>query len=172
MWPAGRLGDENRRNAGASRLRARSLSKAGEDERVGAVDDGGVEAGEVDLGGGLAVVAHAFGNDRKRNAFGLGGGGPAVAGDVEGQRHCHAHHAGYAFQVVVDVVADVAVGASLVGADVADDGEQEIAFVLGIFVEYRLHLCGPRNDKSLARLAAAVGDVAVSEVSAAPPMAV
>ena len=34
-----------------------------EDDGVGAVDDGGVEAGEVDLGGGFAVVAHAFAYD-------------------------------------------------------------------------------------------------------------
>ena len=34
--------------------------KRGDDEAVGAVDDRGVEAGEVDSGGCLAVVAHAF----------------------------------------------------------------------------------------------------------------
>lgn len=31
-----------------------------EDEGVGFVDDGGVEGGEVDLGGGFGVVSHAF----------------------------------------------------------------------------------------------------------------
>lgn len=36
------------------------LSEGFQDEGVGAVDDGGVEAGEVDAGGGFVVVAHPF----------------------------------------------------------------------------------------------------------------
>lgn len=36
------------------------ILKAFEDKRVGFVNDGGVEAGEVDLSGCFAVVAHAF----------------------------------------------------------------------------------------------------------------
>lgn len=45
--------------------------KAFEDDGVGAVYDGGVEAGKVDLGGRLAVVSHAFADHRDRNAFGF-----------------------------------------------------------------------------------------------------
>jgi len=65
-----------------------------------------------------------------------------VAGDVEGQRDLDSYHLGYLFQVVVDVVAHVAVGASLVSAGVLDDGQQVVGGVFGIFIEYHLHfLC-------------------------------
>lgn len=53
-----------------------------EDDGVGSVYNGGVEAGKVDLCGGFTVVSHAFGNYREGYAFGFGGGCPAVSGDV------------------------------------------------------------------------------------------
>lgn len=55
----------------------------------------------------------------------------AVAGDVEGQRYCYTDHSGYGFQVVVDVIADIAVSATLIGPGITDDGEQVPAFILG-----------------------------------------
>ena len=58
------------------------LFEAFENKGVGAVNDGGVEAGEVDLGGCFGVVAHAFADYWQWDTFGFGGGGPAVAGDV------------------------------------------------------------------------------------------
>ena len=61
------------------------LFQAVDDEGVGFVDGGGVEAGKVDAGGGLAVVAHAFGDDGEGYAVGFGGGRPAVARHIEGQ---------------------------------------------------------------------------------------
>lgn len=134
-------------------------------KRVGFVDDGGVEAGKIDLGSCFAVVAHAFGNYRERNAFGFRGGGPAVAGDVEGQRDGDADHRGYSFQVVVDVVAGVAGDASFVDSLVADYRKQVVAFVFGIFVEYHLHLLRPLDNELLPGLAASVSDVAVFEFS-------
>ena len=45
-----------------------------------------------------------------------------MAGYVEGQRDLDSYHLGDLFQVVLDVVAHVAVGAWLVGAGVLDDG--------------------------------------------------
>lgn len=45
-----------------------------------------------------------------------------MTGDVESQGDCDADHSGYAFQVVVDVVAGVAVGTALVDSGIADDG--------------------------------------------------
>lgn len=45
-----------------------------------------------------------------------------MSGNVEGQRYCYADHSGYGFQVVVDVVADIAVCASLIGSGITDDG--------------------------------------------------
>lgn len=45
-----------------------------------------------------------------------------MAGDVEGQWDLDAYHLGYLFQIVVDVVAHVAVGASLVDTGVLDNG--------------------------------------------------
>ena len=44
-----------------------------------------------------------------------------MACDVEGQRDLDSYNLGYFFQVVVDVVAHVTIGASLVCAGVLDD---------------------------------------------------
>ena len=109
-------------------------------------------------------MAHAFADDAQGDAFGFCGGGPAVAGDVEGKRNLDAYHLGYHFQVVVDVVSHVSVGASLVGAGILDDGEQVVGGVFGILIEYHLHFFCPFDDKLLACLTTAIGDVAVFEV--------
>lgn len=87
-----------------------------------------------------------------------------MAGNVEGQRDLDAYHLGYLFQVVVDVVAYVAVGASLVGAGVLDDGEQVVGSVFGVPIEYHLHFLCPFYYQLLAGLSTAIGDVAVFEV--------
>lgn len=84
---------------------------------------------------------------------------------IKGQRYSDAYHLCYAFQVVVDVVSGIAVDASLVAAGVTDDGEQVIALVFRVFVHYLLHLFCPCDDELLTRLAAAVGDVAVFQVT-------
>lgn len=112
----------------------------------------------------FAVVAHPFADDAERDALGFGGGGPAVAGDVESQGDCDADQSGDAFQVVIDVVAGVAVGTALVEPWVADDGQQVVARVFGVFVEYHLHLFCPFDDKLLAGLTTAIRDIAVFEV--------
>ena len=143
----------------------RLILKAFEDKRVGFINDGGVETGEVDLGCGFRVVAHAFADYRQRYALCFSCGCPAVAGNVEGQRDCDADHSGYGFQVVVDVIAYVAVGASLVGAGITDDGQQVFAFVLGVLVKNHLHFLSPFDDELLIGLATAVGDISVFEVS-------
>ena len=72
------------------------------------------------MGGGFAVVAHTLADYAQGNTLGFGSGGPAVAGDVESQWDLDSCHLGYLFQVVIDVVAHVAVGATLVGAGVLD----------------------------------------------------
>ena len=41
-----------------------------------------------------------------------------MAGDIKGQWDCYVNHSGNAFQAVVDVVAGVTVGASLVESGV------------------------------------------------------
>ena len=140
------------------------LFEAFENKGVGAVNDGGVEAGEVDLSGCFTVVTHAFRDYRKGDALCFGGGGPAVAGDVEGQRNLDSYHLGYLFQVVIDVVAHVAVGASLVGAGILDDRKQVIGCVLWILVEYHLHFLCPFDNQLLTGLTTAIGDVSVFEV--------
>lgn len=89
------------------------------------------------MGGCFGVVAHAFADYGQGDAFGFGGGGPAVAGDVEGQRNLDAYHLGNLFQIVVDVVTHVTIGASLVGTGIPDDGEQVIGGVLGVLVKYQ-----------------------------------
>lgn len=87
-----------------------------------------------------------------------------MAGNIEGQRDCYADHSGDTFQAVVDVVAGVAVGASLIETGIADDGQQVVAFVFGIFVEYHLHLLCPFDYQLLAGLAATIGYITVFEV--------
>ena len=55
-----------------------------------------------------------------------------MARNVEGQRNQDAYHLGYLFQVVIYIIAHVAVGASLVSAGILDDGQQVVGGVLGI----------------------------------------
>lgn len=109
-------------------------------------------------------MAHAFGDYRDGDAFGFGGGGPAVTRNIERQGNRDTDHSGDAFQVVVDVVACVAVGGALVDSSIADDGQQVVAIVLGILVEDSLHLLCPRYDQLLAGLAAPICDITVFEV--------
>ena len=49
-----------------------------------------------------------------------------MAGNVKGQRDCDTDHSGYGFQVVVDVIAYVAIGASLVGAGITEIGRAHV----------------------------------------------
>lgn len=49
------------------------LFQAFEDKGIGFVNDGGIKAGEIYLGGCLTVVTHAFRDYRKRNSFRFGG---------------------------------------------------------------------------------------------------
>lgn len=118
----------------------------------------------VDLSCCFRIVAHSFADYTQGYAFGFGCGSPTVAGDVEGQGDLDSCHLGYLFQIVVDVVAHVTVGASLVGAGVLDDGELIVGGVLGVLVENHLHFLCPFDDKLLSGLATAIGDVAVFEV--------
>mgnify|MGYP007059014896 CR=1 FL=1 len=87
-----------------------------------------------------------------------------MTSNVEGQRDCDSDHSGDAFQTVVDVVAGVAVGASLVESGISDDGQKVITLVFGILVEYHLHLLGPFDDELLTGLATTVSNIAVFEV--------
>ena len=69
-----------------------------------------------------------------------------MAGDIEGLRDLNAYHLGYLFQVVVDVIDDIMVGASFVGAGILDDGQQIVSCVFGVLVKYHLHFLGPFDD--------------------------
>ena len=128
------------------------------------VDDGGVEAVEIDACGDFAVVSKSFRNHRKRNAFDFGGRCPAVAGHIKGKREVKSDHHGYAFQIVVDVVADVTVGIPFVGTGITDNGQKVLARVFGIFVEGLLHFLSPCYKESLTGLLTAIGDVTVPEI--------
>lgn len=87
-----------------------------------------------------------------------------MAANIEGQRNCHSDHTGNAFQAVVDVIAGVAIGTTLVEAGIADNRQRVVAFVFGIFVEYHLHLLSPFDDEMLSSFSATVSDIAVFEV--------
>ena len=58
------------------------LFEAFDDKGVGTVNDGGVEAGEVNLGGGFGVVAHAFADYAQGDAYGFCCRRPAVPGNI------------------------------------------------------------------------------------------
>ena len=88
-----------------------------------------------------------------------------MAGNVEGQGDCYSDHSGNTFKAMVDVVAGVAVGATLVESGIADNGQQVVALVFEVLVLYHLHFLRPFDDELLACLAATIGDVAVFEVS-------
>lgn len=79
-----------------------------------------------------------------------------MSGDVHGQWDIDANHLGDGFQVVVDVVANVAVGASRVRVRISDDGHEVFSRVLRVFVEKHLHLARPFDVEQLAGLTAAI----------------
>lgn len=87
-----------------------------------------------------------------------------MTSNVEGQRDCDSDHSGDAFQTVIDIVAGVSVGASLVEAGITDDGQQIVALVFGVLVENHLHLLCPFDDELLTGLATTVSNIAVFEV--------
>ena len=87
-----------------------------------------------------------------------------MAGDVEGQGDCHTDHFGYFFEIVVDIVAHVAIDAPFVGAGVADYGKEIVAPVFEVFIEDGLHLFCPGDDELLTGFAAPIGYIAVFTV--------
>lgn len=50
-------------------------------------------------------MTHTLGDYREWDTFGFGGRGPAVTGDIEGQRDGDTDHSGDTFEIVVDVIA-------------------------------------------------------------------
>lgn len=85
-------------------------------------------------------MAHAFADYGEGDAFGFGGGCPAVTCDVHGEGYRYADFLGYGLKVVVDAVAYVAVGVAFVCAGSPDDREKESGRIFGIFVENLLHM--------------------------------
>ncbi len=73
-----------------------------EDLAVGAVDEGGVEGGEVDAGGGFFFVSEAFAYDTEGDSFGFGYGGPGVARYIHGKWHADPCHLCNFLEIEVD----------------------------------------------------------------------
>ena len=145
-------------------MAAARLFQAVEDDCIGAVNGGGVETGQVDAGGSLGVVPHAFADDAYGDAFGLRGGGPTVAGYIHGQVEVQAEGVCNLLEAAVYVVACIAVGAAGIDGGRLDDGEEIGRSVCGVFVEDGLHVRGPLYDEPFSGFVAAVGEVAVVEV--------
>ena len=97
------------------------MLKAFEYKGIGFVNDGGIKTCEIYLGGCLTVVTHTFGYDRERDALGFCGGCPAMTGNIEGQRYAYTNYFCDSLQIMVDVIAGVAVGTSLVESGIAND---------------------------------------------------
>ena len=140
------------------------MLKAFEYKGIGFVNDGRVEAGEVDLGCCFAVVTHTFGYDRERDALGFCGGCPAMTGNIEGQRYAYTNYFCDSLQIMVDVIGGIAIGASLIDSVITYDWKQIVALILRVFVENHLHLLCPFDDELLTGLAAAICDIAIFEV--------
>lgn len=87
-----------------------------------------------------------------------------MAGHIESQRECEAEFLRYGFEAIVDSVCGVSVCGSLVAEGLADDWEQIVAFVFGIFVEELLHFARPFYYELLPRLVAAIDYSAVFQV--------
>ena len=87
-----------------------------------------------------------------------------MARDVESQRNPEACNCRNALEVMVDVIACVAVSGPVVRFGIADNRKQIGTPVLGIFVENTLHLPGPLDSKELACLAAAVSHASILQV--------
>ena len=109
-------------------------------------------------------MTHALGDYREWDTFGFGGRGPAVTGNVKGQRDGDTDHSGDTFEIVVDVIAGVPVGTSFVCAGIADDRQKVVGGVFMVFVENHLHFLCPFDYELLAGLSATIGDIAVFEV--------
>lgn len=58
-----------------------------------------------------------------------------MTGNVECEWNCYAYHLCHGFQIVVDVVAGVAVYATLVGVGITDYREQIVGGILRVFVD-------------------------------------
>ena len=110
-------------------------------------------------------MSHPFAYDAQGDALGFGRRGPAVACHIE--RDVDVSHAGYCLEIVVDVVACVEIGISLVDCVAAYDGEEIASAVFRIFVEQMLHLGCPFYHKLLTCLAASVSKIAVAQVALA-----
>ena len=68
------------------------------------------------------------------------------------------------FQVAVDVATFAAVGVSFVGVVIGDNRQEIIGWIIGVFVEYQLHLRFSADDQLLAGLATAIGYAAILKV--------
>lgn len=134
------------------------------DDGVGFVDDGCVKRCQVDSGGHFGVVAQSVADDTERYTFRFGCGGPAVASHIKRQRDRQSDYSGNSFQVSVDIVAYVAVGASFVGARLPDYGQQIVSMVFWIFVQKSLHFGGPAYDEFLAGFVAPIDNAPVRKV--------
>ncbi len=112
-------------------------------------------------------MSHSLADYAYGDSFRFGCACLAVPRNIERQRDANAHFLGYLFQIVVDIVAGISVGATLIRAGIPYDGQKVVGNVFKVFVEYELHFLSPFNRQMLPGLATAVGNVAVSEVGLA-----
>lgn len=134
------------------------------DQSVGAVNDGGLERGEIDLGGRFRVMAHSFANYTDGNSFGARRRCPAVAGAVESQGNLEIGQARDCLELPVYARCAVTVGDSFVGKRVGEYRQQILSGIRWIFLDYRLHFFGPRYVEALSRFPPTVGHMIVCTV--------
>lgn len=80
-----------------------------------------------------------------------------MTGNVHGQWDVDANHLCDCLQVVVDVVANVAVDTSWVRFRIGNYGHEVFGRILRVFIEKHLHFGSPFDVEQLACLAAAIG---------------
>ena len=125
-----------------------------------------VDRRKIDLRGFQVLVAQALADYREVAAHVPHGARPCVAGHVCGKRDTHAGHFAYLFQVAVHLVLHPLVLHALRAVLPRNDGQQVRAAYgeVRVFVDDGLHGRLPAHGDGLARLRAAVAQLAVPHV--------
>ncbi len=128
------------------------------------VNRGSVDVGQIYARCSLGAVAHTLRNYAHRYTVGVGYACPTVAGHIQSKRNAYPGHRAYSLEIVVDVVAQVAVVVAFVAFVNVEYRQQIVGGIHRIFIEYLLHLAGPANGEQLACFAAPVHNLTIAQV--------
>ena len=87
-----------------------------------------------------------------------------MTGNIEGQRYVYTNHFCDSFQIMIDVIGGIAIGASLIDSVITYNWKQIVALILKVFVKNHLHLLCPLYYQLLTGLATTISNITVLEV--------